>query len=792
LPFVQNMLIAAGQTAGTSSDYTEIAASALNVLASVAGAAATPGAANASAASARSFRQQVAESVLLLSRTALSDAVAGETRRFSTLTQLSSGAAPVPLALNASRATVAALAASGAAVSGSFSAASSVAYSSFTVPAANQRDLLAAAGASPADALVTMVDATETSSFNYYAPNASSGVLGSTLASLTYSLPQPVSSPVVPQELSLSSLTAPITVRLAHRTLGRGERRSCVFWNSTLRAFSQAGCSLSAALSTATVTVCLCNHLTSFSVNTEIVPGVDLAITDFSSDDFTTLTWGNVVKRPAGIITLGCIYFLYFLILALGAYMDKLKQRDDELKKFKDELLIRSDSIKVARPKPLTACEAISLKLRQSHLLYSIFKREPGDPYNSVQRTTAYFTGALAALTLTLLFYGNAGLTWSKGAAVLIASGITTLLNFSVNTLFQRAGRLSLREWYELDAIQKLEKRLNNARRASLASPGSGSPQSGPAGDADDDETAAALDDETDDDDDGSCKSWVRLAAYFLCLGISGGCSVVILAFSLRVYRFPELDPLFWIWAGMLSLVTDSTFNTPATLAVKALVELLVRRFCHAGKSSEGLWNDLQTFISLEMVSVKAGKEAVAEAEAGVPQETVSVMVCEGGEAGPHEGTFLQNPAFLQNPIVGLAGLDATDEEVVLHTHGGGEAAPDTGAPPVARTVSPPVLDTEEVVVAYAGVAPLSLATAGKFVWNADYSHAAGTPRKAGQESENAVVDFEAPRQSLILSPQNLISLARGVHKRQDSERHPMWGTGASSATPAPQKADHQ
>ena len=95
----------------------------------------------------------MAESVLLLSRTALSDAVAGETRRFSTLTQLSSGAAPVPLALNASRATVAALAASGAAVSGSFSAASSVAYSSFTVPAANQRDLLAAAGASPADAV---------------------------------------------------------------------------------------------------------------------------------------------------------------------------------------------------------------------------------------------------------------------------------------------------------------------------------------------------------------------------------------------------------------------------------------------------------------------------------------------------------------------------------------------------------------------------------------------------------------------------------------------------------------
>jgi hypothetical protein len=119
----------------------------------------------------------------------------------------------------------------------------------------------------------------------------------------------------------------PIAIIIEHAAIANwtngsanGSLPGCWYWDEDAEGWSEEGCAVnfndtSYALSSPTQTVCLCNHLTDFSVKTKRLSGsiggvldVDIQVNTISTEDIALLfTWDNLVSGAA------CAIFLFLV-----------------------------------------------------------------------------------------------------------------------------------------------------------------------------------------------------------------------------------------------------------------------------------------------------------------------------------------------------------------------------------------------------------------------------------------------------------------------------------------------
>jgi hypothetical protein len=165
-------------------------------------------------------------------------------------------------------------------------------------------------------------------------PNASeaaSGVVSMTLFSSTSG-----------DDLIVEHLDAPIMIVIEHAAIANwtngstnGSLPGCWYWDEDVEGWSEEGCEVnfndtSYALSSATQTVCLCNHLTDFNVKTKTVKAsagpvkIELVVNIISAEDISRLfTWDNLMAHPLPFTVVASVWGCFTLSLVFLHLFDR-------------------------------------------------------------------------------------------------------------------------------------------------------------------------------------------------------------------------------------------------------------------------------------------------------------------------------------------------------------------------------------------------------------------------------------------------------------------------------------
>jgi hypothetical protein len=180
----------------------------------------------------------------------------------------------------------------------------------------------------------------------------------------------------------------------------------CRFWNETSRNYSTDGCYLYS--SNATGAICSCSHLTVFNVN--LIP----TITD-PTEALLNFNWDNLSAHPAGIITVGCIWFVYFCLWWVALRHDR-KLNEYALAEFHAAHQRRGTQYYTGFiPDGDEELHASSLarfrymfgkNLAVKHLWYSTFMRTADAGFSSRERLTQSITMLIVSLAMNAVFYG--------------------------------------------------------------------------------------------------------------------------------------------------------------------------------------------------------------------------------------------------------------------------------------------------------------------------------------------------------------------------------------------------
>mgnify|MGYP000546892505 CR=1 FL=1 len=198
------------------------------------------------------------------------------------------------------------------------------------------------------------------------------------------------------------------------------------------------------------VTVCECNHLTSFSLKREaFTPGVNTI--DFG--DIEAVTWANLMAHPAPFATMVTLLLLYLAML-YPTY------RADQQKHFivpdssKDEARYRSVTVsRMRREFELMRGKGFRgflFRFRyrfcqnflRDHLWLSVYFHPSPDPFTGVQRLTCLLLLVLTVLTTGALFFGQNKYVGQEILVAVIMSAIAAVSGGVFAHFFSRSGAL--------------------------------------------------------------------------------------------------------------------------------------------------------------------------------------------------------------------------------------------------------------------------------------------------------------------------------------------------------------
>jgi hypothetical protein len=148
-------------------------------------------------------------------------------------------------------------------------------------------------------------------------------------------------------DVVVEGLSTPIAIIIEHAAIANwtngsanGTSPGCWYWDEETEGWNSDGCAVNFndtryALSSATQTVCLCDHLTDFNVKTKKVSAsigaieIDLVINTISAQDVARLfTWDNLMAHPLPFIVVASVWGCFALALVfLHLYDSHLDRR---------------------------------------------------------------------------------------------------------------------------------------------------------------------------------------------------------------------------------------------------------------------------------------------------------------------------------------------------------------------------------------------------------------------------------------------------------------------------------
>ena len=247
-----------------------------------------------------------------------------------------------------------------------------------------------------------------------------------------------VSNGTAPAPISASEADRVFIVTIPHeQTLPVNYTATCQFLDEVTNMWSQRGCAVAEA--TSEYTICKCNHLTMFSVRLSpkyFAPRV----LSLNVKSFTSISWNQISRNPAPLISL-CVWLVLFLLLVwFGARIDRKYDKKGMYKLLSEWhpssqiLLTKAEEYGVAA----NASSFAFLKrrfwrvFRRDHTWLCLWLRPTTDDFGSQSRGATSALTVLIALAIAATFFGS-----QEREAAMTISLITTAITFPIGKFFQ-------------------------------------------------------------------------------------------------------------------------------------------------------------------------------------------------------------------------------------------------------------------------------------------------------------------------------------------------------------------
>lgn len=229
---------------------------------------------------------------------------------------------------------------------------------------------------------------------------------------------------------------------------------------SITSSWSQAGCALRS--SSATETVCVCSHLTTFAAMAGVAPAAVAEPVDWLTLSRSSL---DANRTPIFMIVVWIGVLIVFTVIAY--FVDRSKKAD-AAKALVEQWTAGKSPIVAPLPNDASTCDYIfkrtGMVLADYHLLYSVFARNMLDNVSSVPRMWGALTVYLTGFALTAMFWGGVDARTdidNYGGVMFLAAVVMVFVSFLFKTLLNSTHQAGVKKFvyryaFELVALHEL------------------------------------------------------------------------------------------------------------------------------------------------------------------------------------------------------------------------------------------------------------------------------------------------------------------------------------------------
>jgi hypothetical protein len=430
LPVVELSLRGSNSDGATRDEIDRLSQSSFSVLSNLAAAAqSAPQGSGDAASAATNFINNAGATLNLISQSRLAKASVGETLSMSMTVPVSNGAQG-EMAITSSKVSI-----------GNMQLSAEGSSGKVELP----KNLL---GVLSGGDNTTEVTTTSIQSFNFYSKNParSAGLISFSFTSANAAVPSSSSSSSSSRRLLaqttsnavvVQNLSTPVRLALTMPSpiLPTDMPPVCQYWDSSAKSFQTNGCRLNKALSNGTLAICECTVLTDSNgdaLSLTVDLGVGISVVAFTLEDFSALSWANLMKYPLGIIVIATFFVAYVIGLVVCYFIDQKPVAPADVEIFRSRVITETKE-------PYSFRRGVLNGIRFEHPWLSVFLPEPGSSYGSRVRLTLLTTSFMISTALNVVFNTGGLTTFGFWILVVLSSLAMVIFESIVRIIFDRS-----------------------------------------------------------------------------------------------------------------------------------------------------------------------------------------------------------------------------------------------------------------------------------------------------------------------------------------------------------------